>query len=461
LGLVQDSFEAGWLRENYGQSSDDYSDPFATGTYRLGISNTVTMEGRGELQNDITTLGASVATLLPSISSVMEVAFAASHTRDGYPAGMARASYSYQGRRWSASALLQKTDARFRQLGSNPAHLPRESVNFQISLPVGAGALSMNYLRLLNQNENETRIVNLNYSHHLGDSAFIAASLIRPLSPDVGTTLGIVLTLVFDQRDVASASWSAQPHGESLYTEFQRSTPRNAGTGYRLAQFNGNADGARQEASLTHNQSLGRFQADVIRHHETVSTRLGLNGGIGLLGGELVAARGLEAGFAVVQVGEAPGIPIYLENQIAAHTNRRGRAVVSPLRAYEDNHIRLDSLSLTMDTTLPEFQKTVVPRPQGGVIVDFKARTVRNATLIVVGPGGNVLPPWTAVEVLSTDQAFVVGNRGTVFVELPQILHNRVIARPANQAACEFSLDLPEETIASPQLGPFTCLIPD
>jgi len=457
-GLVEQAFEVGWQRNNYGQASHDYSDPFAALTYRKGVSPRVTTEVHLELQRHMAAAGLSAAASLPALSSVAEVSAAVSHADHFSPGTLLGASYSYLGKRWSGQASLQWQSGSFRQLGSHPDQLAQQSGSAQLNLPLGAGTLSVNYLRHQLVGAALMRIVNLSFSQRLASNLVASMVVFKPLSPDTGTTLGLTLTLLLNAQHVASSSLSGGTDTHSAYTTLSRTTPRDGGYGYRLASLNG-SDPARQQASLAHNQSNGSFQAEVVRQQTDVSTRLSAQGGLAVMEDDVYFGRRLDESFAVVKVAGVAKIPIYLENQVAAHTNARGRAVVGPLRAYQDNNISLDPLTLRLDTTVSAVKHTVVPRSQGGVLVDFEARQVRRVTLTVRDLAGTVLPPWTEVEVRGVAQGFVVGQRGEVFVELPPPGVNPVTtAHLPDGSRCQFTVDVPVGTPNLSFLEPITCL---
>ncbi|MGB4118198.1 MAG: fimbria/pilus outer membrane usher protein [Polaromonas sp.] len=455
-GLVEDAYEFGWQRQNYGLKSNDYRDPFATATYRKGLSNSLTGEARAELQKDTATAGASFATLFPTISSVLESSLVFSRSA-GLPTGsMASLNYSYLGRRWSASARMQVNSLSFRQVGSDPANLPRQTSAAQFSAPLGPGTVSASYLRRLNQGESATRIITASYAQRISNNVFANVTLLKPLSTGSATSINLVLTVVFDQKHFASASVNGQPGAASMYTEFQKAAPKSEGTGYRLAALNGQGN-ARQEASVTHNARYASLQAELVRTNGAASTRLSAQGGIDYLAGGMYFSRGLGEGFAVVQTKGIPGVAVLLENQVVAYTDKEGRAVVGNLLAYQKNSISIDPLTLPMDVAINEVEKTVMPRLQGGVLIDFKIRRTRGVTLTIRLASGELLPPQTAVEVVGVAEEFVSGLRGEVFVELPQAKGNRVIARPAGSPMCELLVDQPDTNSTTPFLEPMTC----
>lgn len=208
---------------------------------------------------------------------------------------------------------------------------------------------------------------------------------------------------------------------------------------------------------MTRNQSFGSAEAEFVRDNGVLNSRLNAHGGVDALGGTAYFSRGLDEGFAVVKTEDIQGVPVSLENQVVAHTDQSGRAVISNLRPYQNNRIGIDPLALPMEASVSEIEKIVVPRSHGGVLVDFDIHKVRSATLTMVRADGTLLPPWTPVDVVGMDRAFVSGNRGEVFLELPHLKANRVIAHPANGPACEMIVDLPDADAIVPYLGSLTC----
>jgi outer membrane usher protein len=439
-------------------ASNDYSNPFGTATYRRGLSNEMTGEARVEVQKDLVAAGFSATTALPGISSVVESTVALSQVKGSAPGMMGSVSYSYLGRRWSASARVQLDSLRFRQVGSDPLHLPRQIGTAQFSAPLGGGTVSVNYLRHQSQGESLTRIVNLGYSKRLTEGLSASFLYVKPLSTRSGTSIGLVLTAIFDPNQYGSATVNNQAGATTLYTEFRQATPNDNGFGYRGAVLTG-GQSHRQEASLMRNPSFGRLQAEIVRDNGEVSSRVGAQGGLAVLGGGVFLTRGMDEGFAVVQTQGIAGVPIYLENQVVAHTDPRGRAVVGNLQPYQENRISIDPVTLPMAASVGEVEKTVIPRSRGGVIVDFEVRIVHSATLKIVQADGQPLPAWTPIEVVGTKDVFVSGNRGEVSVNLPNAIGNRVIARPKGGPACELTVDLPDSPSAIPFLGPLTCAV--
>ncbi|MDN3575230.1 fimbria/pilus outer membrane usher protein [Chitinimonas viridis] len=456
-GLVQENYEFGWLRQDYGLRSNAYHNPFASLTYRKGLSDSLTGELRGEIQKNHTAIGLSAATLSPALSSTLESTIVASRTRGENSGLMGSVAYRYLGQRWSASARMQLNSQGFRQLGSDPDNLPRQLATAQVSAPIGQGAMALNYLHRKDQGNHLTRIINLSYSQRLSPNTFASFTLLKPVSPKADLAAALMLTMVFDSQHVASASLKHDGSNTTGQMVFQKTIPADSGTGYRLITERGSSY-SRQDISVMQQASFGRFRLDLVRLQGKTSTRLGAQGGIEFIGGRLYFSRDLDQGFALVQVPGTAGIPVYLENRLVGHTDQEGRVVVGNLQAYQANHISIDPLYLPLESSVGEIRRAVIPRRQGGVVVDFNIHRLRGATLSLVLSDGTPLPAWTPVEVLGMQQSYVTGKRGEVFVDLPASKGNKLFARPVGLPACELTVDLPEAGLTIPKLGPLICL---
>jgi len=458
-GLVDQAYELGWQRENYGLTSNDYHDPFVTATWRQGLSGRFTGEGRVELQRRIVTAGVSIASKVTGENSVVESSLAISSADDLSTGLLAKIGFAYQGRRWSTSAHIQFNNTDFRQLGTDSARLPKQFATAQFSRELWNGTLAVNYLRNLVQGESMSRLLAISYSRNISNSMFLNFSLTRPLSgsDNSGTAASLGLTLLFDSTHTASAMVDNRQQQTTLYADVQRATPQKAGTGYRLAASKSPVL-LREEASVTRVQSFASLNADVVKLDNQLSTRLGVQGGIATLGDGVFLSRELDRGFAIVQTRDLPGVPVYVENQMVGRTNRNGHLVVNNLRDYEQNHISIDAATLPLEASVGEIEQIVVPRSHGGVLVDFAVNKVRSVILTILQTDDTPLPPWTPVEVSGVSQIFVTGRRGEVFIDLPEQTGIHIIARPEGHPACELRIDQPAPGVIAPYLEPQTCI---
>ncbi len=63
-GLTSYALEGGWLRENFGETDDRYTEPFAQGLVRRGLNSWLTVEGRAAAAQGVVEIGAGLVAKL-------------------------------------------------------------------------------------------------------------------------------------------------------------------------------------------------------------------------------------------------------------------------------------------------------------------------------------------------------------------------------------------------------------
>ncbi len=437
-GLVQESYELGALRRNYGLHSDDYGETFASLTWRKGLTSQWSSELHAEVQRQTSAVGITNTMLLPQWSSMLETAVAASGgEHDG---GLFSALYSYTGSKVAVNARATITSAGFRQLGTDLNNLPARLATLQATVPLGAGTLIANGLVRQNQDGAQVRVLTLSYAQRLNDRVFATLSVLNT-DAQPGVTVLVGITALLDQRHYSNASVNHTAHTDTVYADYMQAADAGEGVGYRLATSQGDGD-ATQNAAFTSNLASGSWGAEAAQQNGAISTRLWATGGAASLGNGFYLSRGIAESFAIVQVGQAANVPVYLESQLVAHTRTDGSALVNNLRAYQDNRISVDPLAVPLDSSIGAMSQTVQPRFLGGVPIDFAVHRVVGMTLTVQQSDGTPLPPWTRVQVLGLPQSFVVGRRGEVFVEFPAAGIYRLNATPAAREVCSFGVQV-------------------
>ena len=168
-GLVDDAFEVGWVRNNFGLSSNDYGRFVSTFQHRRGLTDQLTGEFRLEVLADQQTAGAGAIVSLPDLG-VLTAAAAVSHG----PLGAGQLAYVGLERQartgMSVGVRSQWTSPAFGQIGLQPGQLPplmQLSGNVGVSLGRG-GALGLGYVRQDNRSRPDADIGSLSYSIALG-----------------------------------------------------------------------------------------------------------------------------------------------------------------------------------------------------------------------------------------------------------------------------------------------------
>jgi outer membrane usher protein len=306
-----------------------------------------------------------------------------------------------------------------------------------------------NYLQRQNQNDAPLRILNLSYSQRVNNNVFANLSVLTN-NAQVGATVQAGITVMLDSKHFSNASVNHSAQGDTVYADFAQGADSAEGTGYRLATTQGSG-GAMQSADFTSNHTSLSWGAQAQQQGGATSTRLWATGGAATLGNGVYWTRGIDQSFAIVQVGQAAGVPVYLESQLVARTRADGTALVNNLRAYQDNRVSVDPLAVPLSSSMGAMSQTVQPRWLGGVALDFDVHPVIGMTLVVRQADGTLLPPWTSVELAGIPQRFVTGRRGEVYVEFPQTGTYRLTASPAGGTVCSLEVQATSGTASITQ----------
>jgi outer membrane usher protein len=177
------------------------------------------------------------------------------------------------------------------------------------------------------------------------------------------------------------------------------------------------ATSTRLQASVVLNSNYGQVTADAEASDSRNALRLGANGSLGWLGGLAFATRRIDHGaFAVVHVGDVPGVSVSLSNQVAAVTNRHGLALVPGLLPNQINTLTLDPDKLPMGVEIGGVREQRQPYARSGVLVEFPVRRSRDALLVLKQHGGQFLPIGAHVTMAPGEQEFIVAKRGEVYL---------------------------------------------
>jgi outer membrane usher protein len=223
--------------------------------------------------------------------------------------------------------------------------------------------------------------------------------------------------------------------------------------GYRLAA--GFTDEDPREAALTYQNDFGTYGVEVGRLRGTTSYRGRASGGIAVLGTDAFLTRRVDSSFAVVSVPGYEGVKIYRDNQQVARTNRQGMALISRLRPYEVNSVRIDAGDLPMDATIGALHLEAIPYLRSGLRLDFPVRRSGGGLLSIVLDDGEPIPAGAVVTVEGQGEEFPVGLRGEVYVTGLETTSR--LRASWNQRACTFDVSFPDSEDPLPDLGTVRC----
>lgn len=452
-GLHDFSVEAGAVREDYGVASGRYGRFMAVATDRLGIDAGFTRELRAEFLGDQQTLGAGGVWLLPgrgAPAGTLSASAAASHGRDGGGRLLAL-GLDRQARDLGVGLRTQYASRDFVQIGQLPGFTPRRTLTASLGLPLGGNALGVSYVRQSTWQGNEHRLLSASYSLRLGAALQLGLYALRDYGGASDTSVGVIVTVAMDARTSLNAEVARQGRQDRKMVQLQRNLPAGNGFGYRLLA----GDHRHYLAGGALQTDRASFTLEAASFAGQAGYRAGVSGGVAVAGGGVFPSRRIEESFAVVKVGDYAGVRIYRDNQEVARTDANGLALVTRLRAYQDNPVSIEQADLPLDAEVDTLRLKLAPALKSGVVVAFPVRRSRGAAFRLVDDAGVALPPGAVVRIEGDAREFPVGFDGRVFVT--GLGKNSRLSAQWQGRRCTVAPPAVDGTEPLPDLGTLTC----
>lgn len=452
-GLHDYSFEAGFTRENYGISSDDYARPLLVGTDRWGVTNSVTAEVHGEVLKDQQTLGVAGA-LLVSNFGVLSASAAASHAGQGsgqlFGLGFERAT-----QRFSFGVTAELASATFTRLGVLPDEFaPRLRSQLYATAALGRfGSVGISRTEQKYHDGHKIQVMSAHGSINIGALGYLSLAIVHTAGEEQDTIAALNFTRALNERTSAGASLTSYADGTDAQVEIQRSLPAGRGMGYRVA---GSAGATRAtESALILQNDVGTYELEMQQRADSRATRASVSGSLAFMAGHIFPSRRIESSFAVARVGQEPGVRVYRENQLVGRTDQDGYLLLTGLRAYQKNDIRIEQADLPLDVPVDSMQVQAVPWFRSGMLLAFPVERPRGALISILLENGEPLPAGALVQMRGQAEQFPSALHGEVYVI--GLAADNYLRAEWDGFSCEFSMPYTETDDPLPRLGPYTC----
>lgn len=454
-GLDDWSVEAGRVRRDLGVRSDEYGDRFASGTWRRGVNDRVTLEGRAELSRRTKVLGAGVLTLLPW-NVVARAALVGSREAALGRGGYWLAGLEYQDAYASATVEARRASSDFRELGQVDASAIRRQYAGSFSYATQRfGTFGLGFAALERFDGEKVTTVSGNYSIRVGPRGHLAANLSRALQGPTGTAFGVSFLLPLDDNRAASVTANNRDGIHDLYASMLQNPGPDRELGWRVLAGQ-QQDHRRAEGGLYYQGLRGTLSADASYAPQQQALRVGATGGVVAAAGRVFATRKVEESFALAEVPGYGGVGIGIGGNVLARTDEEGIALVPRLLPYMGNAVRLDPGELPINAEIESIERTVVPSWRSGVRVTFPVRGGRGALLKLVLADGEPAPAGAVVDIPGDNQEFYVARRGEAFVT--GLKAQDTVRLRWKGAECRIAVTLPPPKADEiPRVGPLAC----
>ncbi|TAG48978.1 MAG: fimbrial biogenesis outer membrane usher protein [Betaproteobacteria bacterium] len=461
-GLSRYSVAAGWLRNNYSLSSNDYGSPFAAALWRYGISDRLTVELRGEAQRN-GPRGAG-ATLLAPLTAKQAVSISGGVSEAAGRRGQAAAaSYQYVNTIWNAGAQAEWRNRDYRMIGGGIEINPYTSrLLGNAGLRLGDyGAMTLSYGQTDYVQTGLTRFALASYSLPINREWRVYASYNRRFGnlADYAAYLGVNWNGADGYYGGGSAQAScASPCKDDPRTDGSAYIGRRA-NGYEGFnwQLEGNRNGGRGFGEYL--GTYGIVNAELSRSGgfsggtSTTTSRVGARGSVVWMDGSAAAGQPVQDAVIMVRAPEGAGMKITGGGGGTTRLDSRGVAVLTRVSAYDGVAVSPDASTAPLDVNIPAEPGRAATRSKSGTVLNLDIRRLSPATFTLIDRRGKVIP--AGVLVFFGKQAVKVGLDGLVYLE--SVGSGGAATGRKNGSRCDFVIPTPPAGELQPFLGALTC----
>ncbi len=466
-GLSDYSFSAGAIRENYGLQNFDYGAAAASGSYRYGLTDWLTLESHAE-GSDSVAMGGAGGLVKVGSWGVVNGALAQSQM-EGKPGTQYSWGYQYNNSWFSLGTQHTLRTADFGNLAlvgsrgdsANTSYsLARRSAQYTASVSLNQyGSLGLAYFDIAGGSGDRTRLWNLSWSKNLwgNSSLYISASRDQEQGDWSGA---ISLVIPFGEQSSASVSYERDQQGRNNQRVYvSRAMPTDGGFAYDAAWANQGGDsGDYRQASLRYRNNKIDTSAGFYGDNDNTTQWADLTGSLVLMDNRVFAANDINDAFVVVKT-DYPDVTVRYENQSMGRTDKEGYLLVPSISSYYGAKYDLDTLDLPADRTAPKVEQRFAVKRKSGYLLHFPVERLRAASVVLHDSNGQPIP--ISSQVLRPSQATeYVGWDGIVWMENLSADNPMHVVTPDGRA-CDTTLTIEGgQPKALQTYGPLTCALP-
>lgn len=451
-GLLDWSFEAGVVREQWGESSFVYADePMVSMTTRYGASHSWTLTSHVEGDKSQYTAGVGSVLLFPFNIGVFDMAWSRSGILSSQPNNNEISLSDYDdenssnkgtqqqlGYRWNNKALTISASTIRRSPGYRDiasrynANLMPEQQQLFLGVSTPAGQLSSGFIQQKDNDAQTSQYLSVNWSKqflHLG-SFFI--SLNRQMNNKNGLSASFSWSLPLDDRMVVNSNYTRSKQRQNMAFSVAKNATRYGDPGWRiqgagdqLSQHNLQAEWRYMNAFGDFGMGAGYWRND---NNTTTTSYLSANGAALMIDNQFFAMRSTADAFALVSTNGVPDVPVKLENRLVGKTSQNGYFLINDLNAWQHNKVGIDPLVLPSEMSVGQTVYDVIPRRGSGSIVRFDINALQPLQLALKTVSGAFVPAgspiWAApgkeeipVKLNQQPELTQVGYDGQVYLE--------------------------------------------
>lgn len=458
-GVHEFSYNAGYHREDFGQESNRYGDFAVLGFHRLGVSDSLTLGGRGEFSEELANIGAEAAFRVRRFGEITALLSASNKdSRQGFAGSL---DYRYISPAFSIDLHVHSMTRDYANLGLGPDYdRPRFEWRAGLSANAGAwGSWSASHTNRERHSGEETRRTSVFFSRRIGRFATLVARYSRISGSESGEEVFVSLSRPFGGHRFGSVDYARQDGLDRLTARIAQNRPLGTGLGFD-AETNIGGDLDIVNAGIEY----AAPRAEVFARYTSVQgqsgQRIGARGSVSWIGGGLHLSRPISDSFSLVRVGDLAGVDVLLNNQLMGQTDEKGEILLPRLTPYYGNRISFDDGNVPINYDIPALVRLTATPFRGGGIAEFEVTKIQGVTgLVFVVENGTRTPAeywgWryqAGDEVIET----IIGKSGEFYLE------NMPAGATASEIfwgtkSCHLTLDVPKSEEMYVDVGEINC----
>ncbi|MCF6765924.1 fimbria/pilus outer membrane usher protein [Thiotrichales bacterium 19S3-7] len=460
-GLNAYSFEAGFLRDNYGTKSFDYGPGLMVGSYSLGLSNYWTNNLHGELLKDQQSLGTTQIVSL--FNGLAFTSTAVSHKKSDYYGAMGSVGYQYTDTIGFGGSFSLASE-NFTNVGLLNADDVAPIYVAQLYLLYNLTETSyfnINYFNSKYRNNETTttfngRIneqLNIGFSQTMLESLVLTVNTLLDLQNGNNWQVFASLNYYFDESKYAiGANGNFQEGSETYGLGFSGKTSNN----WHSLNYNLNAQ---RQTSDNSNSLSGDINLDSMygqysllsyytdRSTATAKANLAFRGygSVSLIKDHLYLSSPIRRSFALVKVPYMGNTDVYYSNQYYGKTNDEGYIFISDLSPFIDNKVSIKLNEVPIDTEIESQAINIVPERLNANYASFNIRKIKSAVIELINIENKALSLNSKVKITSfdNDNIYFVAYDGILYInDIPEKLSTLSGIVYLSDKTCNFTVNL-------------------
>lgn len=400
-GLHEYSYNLGWIRDDFGQKSNSYSDLAASAFHRYGLTDSLNLGVRGEGKQNLVNLGVESIFNVGHYGILRLESSISRYRGSGGAAGLVK--YDYQSRRFHMQLGLQSFSKDYRTLRDSSTDDPKIG-KLAIQAGIGYatplwGSLNLDYARTDYYNQQDREVISATWSKRIWKRTYLNTTVRRVWDEQTSDEAFVNFTYYFNQ-DYSLATSYRHTRGEDVVAvDIRKVLPVGEGTGWELHAEHDNSKNSDTDllsADIEQNARYAKLRGTFSQTRRDSSTdetvRVAASGAIVHLGWTTALTRPVTDSFALVQVGELEDVQVNVNGQAISRTNSEGKVIIPEVSSYYENQLSFNDKDVPIEYIMPQVRLTFSPPLRSGSCLFFPLEKYQafTGTLLVEAKDGNI-----------------------------------------------------------------------